>query len=534
MSTYKRWQFLTNIQIEKIWPGGIGISTLDDGKKLLIKGAVLPHSTIEGRITKIRKDYIELDHVSTVAIQEGRASESPQCSHYHHPLEPMDESQVHKYSFAWCKWQIVPYDKQLLLKQDIVQESFRGYDYLLEQAPLQEILPSPLIHNYRNKLEFSFWKYITKKSNDQKALGEQSLQESQTLTGLDQFSHYHTWQLGYHKQWHYDKIVDVDYCCLASEQINTLYLHLKNLCQKSGLTVYDQKRHDGVLRNIVFREWHATGEVMINLVVAKNNIEQESQEKKWKNFIKILESDTTLRKDCTTFLITDNSTLSDAIRRKEATLEVLRGEGVITENLEFQSENTTSEATTLQFQISPTSFFQTNTTGAQTLFTQAISYAQLPAWKTTILDLYCGTGTIWLSFLKQGKGTNLLGIEIVEEAIEDAKINAKLNNLWEQSYFVAGKVEDLIKSDKHIQESLADLGLIILDPPRAGLHPSVPSFLTELKQNHSFQLIYISCNPATLARDLDLLVQGWWKLETLQPVDMFPHTHHVEMISVLS
>lgn len=214
----------------------------------------------------------------------------------------------------------------------------------------------------------------------------------------------------------------------------------------------------------MIREGSNTGQCMVNLILAQDNIPLEGKQTEWNTFLITLKSDEFLQSHCTTFLITNNSTLSDAIRWKEATLETLWGDGYIHEELSFHNDH--EEDTKLSFQISPTSFFQTNTSGAQALFQQAMSYAQLPDGKQTILDLYCGTGTIGLSFLKQGIGEKLLGIEIVEDAIADAHINASRNDLSEQSYFVAGKVEDLIDKDTTIKESLADLGLVILDPPR--------------------------------------------------------------------
>lgn len=158
---------------------------------------------------------------------------------------------------------------------------------------------------------------------------------------------------------------------------------------------------------------------------------------------------------------------------------------------------------------------------------------QLPTDKKVIMDLYCGAGTIGLSLLSQGLGDEVIGIEIVEDAIRDAHYNAQLNGLSDRSYFVAGKTEDLISRDAVIKEKMEQVWLILVDPPREGLHKDVCVFLNELRQRYNFQLIYISCNPVTLARDLDLLKQGGRTIETLQPVDLFPQTHHVEMISVL-
>jgi tRNA/tmRNA/rRNA uracil-C5-methylase (TrmA/RlmC/RlmD family) len=187
----------------------------------------------------------------------------------------------------------------------------------------------------------------------------------------------------------------------------------------------------------------------------------------------------------------------------------------------------------IRFRVSAFSFFQTNTLGAQELFAKAASMISLSWSRSTILDLYCGAGTIGLSFVAMGIGKFCIGIELVEDAIRDAKVNAQLNKMDDKSYFVAGKAEVLVSRDRQISDKMSDIGLIIVDPPREWLHKDVVEFLIGLRQNHRCQLLYISCNPVTLARDLDLLVQGGWECTVLQPVDMFPHTHHVEMISVL-
>lgn len=153
----------------------------------------------------------------------------------------------------------------------------------------------------------------------------------------------------------------------------------------------------------------------------------------------------------------------------------------------------------------------------------------------TVLDLYCGTGSIGISFLKTGKGDAVVGIEIVADAIVDAARNAKINGLSDECYFAAGKAEELVFNDTYLAQQLEKISLVIIDPPRDGLHKQVVEFLLTLKKNHDFKLLYISCNPVTMARDIQLLTDGSeYSLRSLQPVDMFPHTHHVEMIGVLS
>lgn len=230
--------------------------------------------------------------------------------------------------------------------------------------------------------------------------------------------------------------------------------------------------------------------------------------------------------------MTVNNGLADIVKGEDATTYVLRGEGTMYEKLLFPKESDKEHLTEVSFRVSPFSFFQTNTFGAQRLFQTAMdAVGQIEG---DILDLYCGTGSIGLSFLKAGKGERVMGIEIVPDAIIDAVWNAKVNGLEEKSYFVAGKAEELIEKDQYIAENLDKVELVVVDPPRDGLHKKVVEFLINLKRERDFKLLYISCNPVTMARDIQLLEGDHYKLRSLQPVDMFPHTHHVEMVGVLS
>lgn len=577
----KKGQTLHNIKVSTIGFWGVGIGIAENGKKILIKWSVLPHSVIDCIIIKAKRDHILAMPIRVVSIEPERSDADPLCPHYSNPLKQVAEDYVHKNGCGWCKWQLLSYAKQLELKTHLVHDSFRGASYLLEQVPLQDIIPSPITYQYRNKIEFSFWKYITKAKNDRKAQkqrGEEVIEtilevENELATGNNtenknsDFSHYHERQLGFHKQGFYTHVIDVDQCYLISEKLHTVYNHIKNLCKNSGLPVHDPKTHLWIFRHLVMRQWYNTNQILVNLVVSDEQVNTSELSDLWATFKKELLSDEFLRTECTTFLLTYNNTVSDAVRRQDTDSDVLWGQGHIFEELHFHKryittdsdesdihytvedgqivENTTkskvkneaqntSNTTDIRFRISPFSFFQTNTLGAQELFSKAASFIQLSKNKQTIMDLYCGAGTIGLSLLAQGIGNFVIGIEIVEDAIKDANYNAKINKLDTQSYFAAGKTEVLLKNDAHISAKLDDVGLVIVDPPREWLHKDVCEFLINLKKDHKFQLIYISCNPVTLARDLDLLVQGWWNLQTLQPVDMFPHTHHVEMISVLS
>lgn len=534
----KKGQILHNVVITTVGFGWVWVGIAEDGRKILVKGSVLPHSTIDCSIFKVKKDYILAMPLRVVSVEPERADQTPHCPHYSNPLVSVPEDYVHKNGCGGCKWQLLSYPKQLELKTHLVEDSFRWVSYLLDLAPLQDIIPSPLTYQYRNKIEFSFGKYITKASNDRKAkwlsntetvIARKDDEAIHTSSTNSDFSNYYDRQLGFHKQGSYNHVIDVDQCYLISNKLHEVYNHLKQLCKESGLPVYDQKRHSWVLRHIVLRQGFNTDQILVNLVIAHEKINSKELDTLWADFEKKLLSDTILRSHCNTFMITYNDTVSDAIRRAEAQTRILRWDGYIFEELKLkQAENP------VRFRISPFSFFQTNTFGAQELFSKAASFIQLPEGKTTIMDLYCGAGTIGLSLLSQWVGTDVIGIEIVEDAIRDAKYNAQLNGLSDKSYFVAGKTEALIATDPVIKEKIEQVWLVMLDPPREGLHKDVCVFLNDLKTKYNFQLIYISCNPVTLARDLDLLIEGWRKLETLQPVDMFPHTHHVEMISVLS
>ncbi|MDR2189949.1 MAG: methyltransferase domain-containing protein [Candidatus Peribacteria bacterium] len=202
-----------------------------------------------------------------------------------------------------------------------------------------------------------------------------------------------------------------------------------------------------------------------------------------------------------------------------------------------------AETTQITFRISPFSFFQTNTHGAEKLFSTA--FAMLGNVKGNILDLYCGTGSIGLSLLKMSNGSfekeqkeqaelpSLIGIEIVEDAIIDARMNAKLNGLEKQSFFVASPAEKALEKYPELAEKIKNLSVVIVDPPRDGLHKNVVEWIASLKEKQPFKLLYISCNPITMARDVELFLEKGFVLKEVQPVDMFPQTHHIESIGIL-
>jgi 23S rRNA (uracil-5-)-methyltransferase RumA len=318
-------------------------------------------------------------------------------------------------------------------------------------------------------------------------------------------------------------VVDIQHCHLMDQKTNTVIQIIKQiLLHDHTLPIYNPKNQTWILRHLVCRRGENTDQLMINLVYAdkKMNTQQKNQRSM---ACQALQNHEQLASLVTTCIITAHTWVSDIVHY-DTGYEKLWWPGHIFEKL--------SRATTqVTFRISPFSFFQTNTWGAEQLFSHVASF--LTKQQETILDLYCGTGTIGLSLLKQGIGKFLIGIEIVEQAVNDAWDNATINWLADQVYFAKGKAETLFRLDKTIQQHLSNITTIIVDPPRDGLHPKVVKFLNQLKTQYNFSLIYISCNPNTLARDLQWLFAWGYQCSTIQPVDMFPQTYHIETIAVL-
>lgn len=494
---------LSDIKIQKIGYNGIGISTLENGKKVLIKGGAFPGSIVDCRIVKRRKDFIEAHIIEVKKYDPAYADGEIFCPHYFVPMWASATNQnSHKIGCGGCKRQIMSYTKQLELKQSIAIESFKN------QADIQilPIIPSPIFRGYRNKIEFSFGKYIS-----------------------DRYSIDANRNLGFHKQGEFSKIVDIDSCGLITPKANQIYEYIKELCKKSWLPVHDQKVHQGFRRHLILREGINTGQILVNLSISEGYLSDETRSIREERKQSLL-TDDFLQKSVNTFVITYNNSLADIVKSDQSSTQTLRGEGYMYEKLIFPSENQEAKLE-INFRISPFSFFQTNTLAAQELFYHAAKAASNV--KGTVLDLYCGAGSIGLSFAKLGIGNKIIGIEVVEQAITDARHNAKINGLENSVNFLAGKVENLHKDYPDIDKQFQDLELIVVDPPREWLHKNVITFLTEIRKKYKAKLIYISCNPITMSRDISLLHQAGYKTQYLQPVDMFPHTHHIEVIWLL-
>jgi 23S rRNA (uracil1939-C5)-methyltransferase len=329
----------------------------------------------------------------------------------------------------------------------------------------------------------------------------------------------------FHKQGEFSKVVDIDQCFLVSKKVHAIYKRIKSDLLDSWIPVYDVKTHQGCLRHLVIREWIHTWHCMVNLALSDKRLNEYPKYQRTLDLL--IERWSKELEEVTTMVLTINNWLADIVHGSDSTTQPCRWEWVIYEWLQFEWIDL------LRFQVSPFSFFQTNTLGAQQLFTHAKRLlGKSITWN--IIDLYCWSGTIGLSFLAQWIWKKVYGIEIVESAVKDAFNNAKINWLWDKCNFWAWKAEQLLLEGSLWEEAFVWNDIVIIDPPRSWLHPKVVDFLRKSKERFWFMLLYISCNPVTMWRDMEWLLEWWvFVLEKIQPVDMFPQTHHIEVIGVM-
>jgi 23S rRNA (uracil1939-C5)-methyltransferase len=512
----KKNDIINNIEVEKIWYEGIGLGKMPDGKRLIIKWWALPGMICNLRVVRTRKDYAECHVVDIISVDPKLSTGEIKCPHYLYNPNKIEEC---KSGCGGCKRQIMSYPMQLETKRNIVKDSFRHYPWDLQ---IEQVLPSPDIWWYRNKIEYSFGKFIKGRWEDKQILSD--------------------WSLGFHRQGMFGKIVDIDQCFLVDTKVNTVFKYCKKLFAESWLPVYDQMQHKWIYRHLMIRQAKRMDQMMLILSVSSEFKIQNS--KLW--IVEKLKADVFLCEHVTTFVIIHNDSLADVVATRDSEFETLRGDWIINEKLVLKVNNLELKTKNLEliFDISPLSFFQTNTSGAELLYSTAIKMSKEALWENfnwTILDLYCGTGTIWLSFLKSGIWNKLIWVEETPSAIEDAKKNAVANGINSDYFFIAWKAEKLMEI-KNEELSIKngeliignwELSIVIVDPPRSGLHEDICKLLIELKQgNPELKVCYISCNPVTLARDLNLLSEAYSN-DRVQPVDMFPHTYHVENIVIL-
>lgn len=394
-------------------------------------------------------------------------------------LEPFCE---HYTVCGGCKWQPLPYDLQLKYKQQQVEDQLKRIGKLV-LPPIEPILGSEKTVEYRNKLEFTF-------SNKRWIL---SGEDAEGLSDVEKLG------LGFHISGFFDKVLDIKKCHLQASPSNEIRLWIKQYAIDNGLSFFDLREQTGLLRNLVIRT-ASTGEVMVIVVFACESEHITELMEELKNAFPQINS----------LYYIVNTKRNDSI--SDQTPILFSGSDAIYEQMED-----------LKFKIGPKSFYQTNSLQAYRLYSVVREFADLKG-NEIVYDLYTGTGTIGL-FLSNN-AAKVVGIEYVPEAIEDAKVNAS-NNGRANAFFFAGDMKDMLTGDFINENGKPDV--VILDPPRAGIHPSVAEVLL---QAEAPRMVYVSCNPATQARDLALL-QEKYEITRVRPVDMFPHTHHVENVVAL-
>lgn len=382
-----------------------------------------------------------------------------------------------------CKWQHLPYSEQLKFKQREVFNNLKRIGKV-ELPDISPILPSEDERFYRNKLEFTF--------SNKRWLSFEEMESDEVIENKK--------GLGFHIPGMFDKVVDVHECHLQQQPSNSIRLAIRDFALKRNWSFFDLRAQEGFLRTLIIRT-SSTGETMV-IVVFFHEDEQKREE-----LFKYLEEKFP---EVTSWMYVINGKANDTITDQEVILQ--KGRDHIFEEME-----------SLKFKLGPKSFYQTNSKQAYNLYKVARNFANLTGHET-VYDLYTGTGTIANFIARNAK--KVVGIEYVPEAIEDAHKNSEINDI-QNTRFLAGDMKDLLNHELFEKEGFPDV--IITDPPRAGMHDDVVRTILNAAPE---KIVYVSCNSATQARDINLLDERY-RVTAIQPVDMFPHTHHVENVALL-
>ena len=458
---------LENIKIEKIAAEGKSIAYVDD--KVLFVPQTIPGDIVDVQVTRKRKSFME-----------GFVTKM------HHESELRIKAECADFGVCGgCKWQNLPYAKQLEFKQQEIIDNLERLGKV-ELRNVHPIIGSEKQLYYRNKLEFTFSckRFLTREEINQQA--DEVIQRTPAL--------------GFHVPGMFDKIVDINHCYLQGEPSNDIRNFVRAHAIKNELSFYDIRKHEGLLRTMIIRT-SSTGEVMVIIAFGHEDVSAREA---------LLEAVKNNFPQITSLMYVINEKLNDTITDQD--IICYNGRDHIFEEMEG-----------LKFKIGPKSFYQTNSEQAFNLYDATRKFANLTG-EETVYDLYTGTGTIANFIARNAK--KVIGIEYVPEAIEDAKVNSTINKI-DNTLFYAGDMKDVLNADFIAQHGHPDV--IITDPPRAGMHPDVVQTILNAAPD---RIVYVSCNSATQARDLQLM-DGAYRVEAVQPVDMFPHTHHVENIVLL-
>ncbi|OJW71270.1 MAG: 23S rRNA (uracil-5-)-methyltransferase RumA [Candidatus Amoebophilus sp. 36-38] len=460
---YKQ-QLIKNVVIGDLAEGNRCVARVDN--QVIFVEQAAPGDVMDIQITKKKRGYAEAIPVELHTPGPNRVE--PFCIHFG--------------ICGGCQWQHIAYEAQLVAKEQLVRDKLTRLGRIVT-PPVAKILAAEPTVYYRNKLEYTF--------SNKRWLSEEEIQSNQPLNRD---------ALGFHKPGYFDKVVDITHCHLQAEPSNVIRLAIARFVRERGFSFYDFKNHQGLLRNLIIRTT-LTGEVMVLVQFGQAN-----------------EADITATMEFIQSQFPTLTSLQYVINTKfnetfyDLPVACYAGKPFITEIIDG-----------LQWRIGPKSFFQTNSTQAKVLYKTVEALANLQGHEL-VYDLYTGVGTI-AHFLAR-KARHVVGIEMIEGAIEDAKINAALNHLTNVSFWL-GDMKDVFNED--LLAACGKPDLIVVDPPRAGMHPAVIQQLLAVAPE---KIIYVSCNPATQARDLYEL-QEKYELTHAQPIDMFPHTSHVENVALL-
>lgn len=516
----KEKEVVCDVLIENIAAEGKAIGKID-GRVVFVSNGV-PGDVVDVRIDKKREKYIEGTIVAITKPSSDRLE--PFCVHYK--------------DCGGCKWQELPYELQLKYKHQQVLDQISRIGHLnLDGVEIRNILPSENQTEYRNKLEFSFSdrRWVQPGENPAEIFDAPTpLDPSDFEGGFPRHlrsgysslnSNSKGFALGFHIAGAFDKILDIRHCHLQPSPSNEIRNFIREYAIKEHLPFFNIREQMGMMRNIIIRT-NLKGDTMVTIMFGAKPPKLFYPSQSHSGFMEGLATpggcdaaaeklfDALMREfpQIKSLNCLYNGRLNDAINDQE--ILNVRGEDAIYEEMEG-----------LRFKIGPKSFYQTNPMQAYRLYSVVRDFAELHG-NERVFDLYTGTGTIAL-FVARGV-KSVVGIEYVPEAIADAKINAAINGIDNCSFF-AGDMKDILTSE-FIALHGGTPDVIILDPPRAGLHPDVVEVLLETA---SPKIVYVSCNPATQARDIAMLSEKY-SLRKLQPVDMFPHTHHIENVALLT
>ena len=491
-----------NIEITDISTEGKGIGRISqmsqdsppvENKIVCFIDFAIPGDIVDIQITLKKRNYREGKVIQYRKYSEKRTE--PVCKHFG--------------TCGGCKWQNMKYDAQLFFKQKYVTDALTRIGKVTPSGSPQgeegeartdflPIIASKNKFHYRNKLEFTFSnkKWLTKEDFKTLNIGED--------LGSAAYA------LGFHIPGMFDKVLDIDECHLQEEPSNSIRLEVRKYAVENKLTFFDIRKQHGFLRTLMIRSTSGGGWMVVVVFFYED---KEAREKLLKHLAGKFPQITSLQ-----YVI--NSKRNDSIFDQE--VKTFSGEDFIEEEMPAGPDGR-SGGEGLKFRISPKSFFQTNSLQAYELYKVTRDLAGLKG-DEVVYDLYTGTGTI-ANFVAS-KAKKVVGIEYIPVAIEDAKVNSRINNISNTAFF-AGDIKDVLDNDFVLIHGKPDV--IITDPPRAGMHEDVVNKILELNPE---KIIYVSCNPATQARDISLMSEKYFT-EQVQPVDMFPHTAHVESVAKL-